>query len=146
MTATREHLDAAVRAAASLALELARRAAAACCCRATAGRSTSIPTWSAWPAAHVRLALVEGAPERQAPALAAGARRGRLFYVAAPAASTGSPPTLVGAAATGSACSCYRRPLADGLPLADVAFEVSGCRGFVARGADPVASQGDVAA
>ena len=59
----REHLDAAVRAAASLTLELARqrrlpRAAA----RRAPRRSPSSPTSRAGPDVHTRLALVEGGP------------------------------------------------------------------------------------
>jgi uncharacterized protein (DUF58 family) len=77
-----ELLDAAVRAAASLVLELARVGG---CGLLLSGerRATAIaPDLAAWPAAHARLALIAGGPTARAPALgAAGARLGPVFYV-----------------------------------------------------------------
>jgi uncharacterized protein (DUF58 family) len=79
-----ELLDAAVRATASLALELARHGG---CGLMLPGerRATAIdPDLLTWPAAHARLALVVGGPETRAPVLGgAGARLGPVFYVAA---------------------------------------------------------------
>ena len=92
--ASPEALDAAVRAAA-----LARRAlrpphaAARCCCPGDRrAHDRSSPTCSAWPRAHVRLALID---ERTGPALAAAQnRRGLVVYVAARAVDR--PPRGLG--------------------------------------------------
>jgi uncharacterized protein (DUF58 family) len=78
-----ERVDAAVRAAASLAHELARYTG---CELLLPGdrRPVRIETdLGAWPGAHVRLALVEGGPDAPAPSLAARPRGGLIFYVAA---------------------------------------------------------------
>ncbi len=56
-------------------------AAARCCCRATAGRSSLAPDLAAWPAAHARLALVEGRHAR--PPLARARRAGAVIWVSA---------------------------------------------------------------
>ncbi len=131
-----ELLDAAVRAAASVTLELARKGG---CGLLLPGerRVTAIdPNLSNWPAAHVRLALVQGGPEIRPPALGVlGGRLGPVFYVAAQpferlaaqlASSTRGSATLV----------VPLENLTDGkLPgmraPAVASFEVSGCRGFV---------------
>jgi uncharacterized protein (DUF58 family) len=78
-----ERLDAAVRAAASLTLELARRSG---CGLLLPGERRALEIehdLAAWPAAHVRLALVEGGPDARAPALGPGGRLGPLVYVTA---------------------------------------------------------------
>ena len=73
-----ELLDAAVRAAASLTLELAR---AGGCGLLLPGeqRATAIDReLITWPAAYARLALVEGGPQAPAPALKSYATRRRV--------------------------------------------------------------------
>ncbi|MGH2882856.1 MAG: DUF58 domain-containing protein, partial [Solirubrobacteraceae bacterium] len=78
-----EHLDAAVRAAASLVLELGTRAG---CGLLLPGEFRPLEIEQdliAWPIAHARLALVEGGPETRAPGLAPGARSAQVLYVAA---------------------------------------------------------------
>jgi uncharacterized protein (DUF58 family) len=125
-----EHLDAAVRAAASLTLELARRGG---CGLLFPGERRPIdvqPDLGSWPRVHARLAVVNGGAGARPPALAA-ARLGPVIYVAAqrprriPAALAAGGarvailviPTELSARAPGSPC-----------------FEVSGCRGFVVGG------------
>jgi uncharacterized protein (DUF58 family) len=80
----REHLDAAVRAAASLVLELAR-AGGSRLLLADERRALAIESdLTAWPAAHARLALVEGGPHARAPAFqAVRSALGLVLYVAA---------------------------------------------------------------
>jgi uncharacterized protein (DUF58 family) len=78
-----ERADAAVRAAASLTHELARRSG---CELLLPGdrRPVLIETdLCAWPSVHVRLALLEEGPEGQPPSLSARPRSGMIFYVAA---------------------------------------------------------------
>jgi uncharacterized protein (DUF58 family) len=128
-------LDAAVRATASLALELARQGG---CGLLLPGERRATPIDGdllSWPAAHARLAVVQGGPEARAPALGrVGARLGPLFYVAvAPfdrlpaliARMTRGPGMLVvptGSLAEGGLAG-VRTPLV-------ASFEVAGCRGF----------------
>jgi len=86
-----ERLDMAVRAAASLIVDLARRGG---CGLLTpdGGRALEIDSRLAgWPAARTRLALI--APGRRAPALAAHRRPGQIFYVAAE--PIGRPPQVL---------------------------------------------------
>jgi uncharacterized protein (DUF58 family) len=121
-------LDIAVRAAASLTFHLARESG---CGLLIAGdrRPHEIDSdLRAWPAVHVRLAVVEGGPAARPPRLAQGARLGRIFYVAAqPMARI--PPALG-----------HAGPLAPALVLPqgmtpavrrEPAFEVAGCRGYL---------------
>ncbi len=123
-----EHLDDAVRAAASITLELGRTSG----CRLLLPgerRSLSIePDLIAWPTAHARLAMVQNAPGTPAPAIAAGAHLGLVFYVAA-SSERARPP-----AAGPSARIVVVLPsavLPGGGPAPS--FEVSGCRGFAPR-------------
>ena len=118
-------LDSAVRAAASLTLELARRQG---CDLLLPGLRRSIHVGrdlGAWPAAHAQLALVSGGPDAPPPALNSRPRLGPLFYVAAhpltrmPTSSRRSGVTLV--LPSELAASVARAP----------SFEVSGCTGFV---------------
>ena len=119
-----QHLDCAVRAAASLCLELAR----------TGGCSVLLPgerrprrvgsDLGAWPAVWASLALVEAGPAPAAGALTG--RTGAVIYVAArlPArpqalVPPGSTPLLVAPIAAGSP--------ARGRPV----IEVAGCRGYL---------------
>ena len=78
-----ELLDAAVRAAASLALELARRSG---CELLLPGERRPIRLsmdLAGWPAAHARLALVEGGPDAPPPALSGRRQSGPIYYVLA---------------------------------------------------------------
>jgi uncharacterized protein (DUF58 family) len=121
----RDRLDAAVRAAASLVHELARRSG---CELVLPGDRRALrvgPDLTAWPAAHVRLALVEDSGEAGPPALPR--LRGPIFYVAA---RIPTAPLLLPAARQG------RQPLVLVLPrelagaaLGSVRFSVAGCQG-----------------
>ena len=120
-----ERLDMAVRAAASLVLELARRGGCGLL-TAEGGRALEIDSRLAgWPAARTRLALI--GPSRRAPALAAHRRPGQLFYVAAE--PIGRPPQIL--TETGGLLV-----LPAGLAAPDgcaSAFTVSGCVGYELR-------------
>jgi uncharacterized protein (DUF58 family) len=123
-----EHLDAAVRAAASLVLELGGRVG---CGLLLPGEHRPLevePDLVAWPIAHARLALVEGGPDTRAPGLAPGARSAQVVYVAAtPLARL--PPGLAGAGVR-AAVLVIPKPLIT-QPVRDATFEVAGCVGFV---------------
>jgi uncharacterized protein (DUF58 family) len=126
-----EHLDAAVRAAASLVLELGKRSG---CGLLLPGEHRPLeiePDLAAWPIAHARLALVEGGvggSGSRAPSLAQGARSAQVVYVAA----TPQPRLPVGLAGAGvrAAVVVVPKPLAS-QPAHDATFEVAGCIGFV---------------
>jgi uncharacterized protein (DUF58 family) len=121
-----EHLDAAVRAAASLTLELARRGG---CRLLLPGERRALviePDLLSWPGAHARLALVHGAVAG-APILGPGTRLGPVFYVAA-----ASPERLPAALTTpGSGVALLVLP-AELRPRRKLpaSFEVAGCRGY----------------
>jgi uncharacterized protein (DUF58 family) len=130
-----ELLDAAVRAAASVTLELARMGG---CGLLLPGerRVTAIdPNLSTWPAAHVRLALVQGGPETGPPAL--GVLRGRVgpvFYVVAQPLER-LPAQLVSMTRGSAVLVVPVQALSDGelrgmRNAPRVSFEVAGCRGF----------------
>lgn len=123
-----EHLDAAVRAAASLVLELGTRTG---CGLLLPGEFRPLeiePDLIAWPIAHARLALVEGGPGTRAPGLAPGARSAQVLYVAAtPAARL--PAGLAGAGVR-AAILVVPKALAT-QPRHEASFEVAGCLGFV---------------
>jgi uncharacterized protein (DUF58 family) len=125
-----EHLDAAVRAAASLTLELARRGG---CRLLLPGERRAIavePDLVSWPALHARLALIDGGPASRPPALRPGTRFGSLFYVAAQ--SLERPPAAL--ANAGGAAFMLVLPAAIGRRAAGAAsFEVAGCRGYAIR-------------
>ena len=130
-----ELLDAAVRAAASLTLELARSTG---CGLLLPGEQRATPIDSelaGWPAAYARLAMVQSQGAR-APALGPGAGRlGPMVYV------TVSPPerlaALTGAVGRGlvilvvpNVSLSGGRPAGVRAPML-AALDVSGCRGFV---------------
>jgi uncharacterized protein (DUF58 family) len=127
-----ELLDAAVRAVASLTLELAR---AGGCGLLLPGEQRATPIdreLISWPAAYARLAVVEGGPEAPAPALKSyAARVGPMIYVAAdtprrlPATAARGLTVLVVPVAglAGGRPTGVRGPV---LPM----LSVSGCRGF----------------
>jgi uncharacterized protein (DUF58 family) len=126
-----EHLDAAVRAAASLVLELGARVG---CGLLLPGEHRPLevePDLAAWPVAHAKLALIEGGAggsESRAPAVAASARSAQVVYVAAtPLAQI--PAGLAGAGVR-AAVLVIPKPLV-AQPLHEASFEVAGCMGFV---------------
>jgi uncharacterized protein (DUF58 family) len=126
-----EHLDAAVRAAASLVLELGGRVG---CGLLLPGEHRPLeiePDLTAWPIAHTKLALIEGGeggPHSRAPALAPGARSAQVVYVAATSLAR-LPPALLGSGVR-AAVLVIPTPLVT-QPTHDATFEVAGCIGFV---------------
>jgi uncharacterized protein (DUF58 family) len=119
-------LDAAVRAAASLTLELARKEG---CDLLLPGQRRALHVGrdlAAWPDAHARLALVEGGPDAPMPVLGPGRRSGTIFYVSA--RSLREPP--VAPERRLGLVLVLPRELAGGRQL-PASFEVSGCSGFV---------------
>lgn len=118
-----EALDAAVRAAASLCLHLAR---AGGCAVLLPGerRPTAIgPDLGAWPSVHARLALVQvGAP---APAVARASRGGAVLWVTA--AGLHRAPTELGRLQAATRYLVMPSPL----PGLRAAFAVAGCTGYV---------------
>jgi uncharacterized protein (DUF58 family) len=119
------HVDAAVRAAASLTLELARSGG---CLLLTSGVRRAIAVESdlaSWPAVHARLALEEGGPGAPAPALiAARSRLGPVLYVSA-------APIDRAPAALGTGTAVLVVPAGSGPRGSRPSFEVSGCEGFL---------------
>jgi hypothetical protein len=120
-----ELLDAAVRAAASLTLELGR----------SGGCSVLLPDarlpievagdLASWAGVHTRLALVGGGSDRP-PALRAGGFSGPIVYVAARLDQHALP-----AAASGASSFMLVLPASLGQPLGmRPSFEVSGCAGY----------------
>jgi uncharacterized protein (DUF58 family) len=123
-----EHLDAAVRAAASLVLELGGRVG---CGLLLPGEHRPLevePDLTSWPIAQTKLALIEGGPETRAPGLAPGARSAQVVYVAATSLAR-LPPGLLGAGVR-AAVLVIPTPLAT-QATQDATFEVAGCIGFV---------------
>jgi uncharacterized protein (DUF58 family) len=131
-----ELLDAAVRAAASLTLDLAR---AGGCGLLLPGeqRATAIDReLVTWPGAYARLAVVEGGPTAPAPALSSnGARLGPMLYVAADVprrlpssiAAGGRGQTVLVVPSDGLVNGRPRGIRGGMIPILDV----SGCRGFL---------------
>ncbi len=123
--ASEEALDAAVRAAASLVLELARAGGCALLLPGERRPRTVDSDLAAWPGLHARLALVASGP---APSVAAlGTRRGPVLYVAARPLSR-TPP-----AAAHSAGGRLALVVPERLAGRPAAFTVAGCHGYVAR-------------
>jgi uncharacterized protein (DUF58 family) len=123
-----EHLDAAVRAAASLVLELGTRTG---CGLLLPGEFRPLEVEKdliAWPVAHARLALVEGGPGTRAPGLAPGARSAQVLYVAA--APHARLPAGLASAGVRAAILVVPKALANH-PRQQASFEVAGCVGFV---------------
>ena len=125
--AVEEDLDAAVRAAASLTLHLAR--AGGCALLLPGERRPVIlePTLGGWPHAHARLALVEGTMRPALGALAG--RRGTVIYVAARRVHR-SPRALANAPG-GGRILVVPGELAGRRP----SFSVAGCHGYELSGA-----------
>jgi uncharacterized protein (DUF58 family) len=131
-----EMLDAAVRAAASLTLELARTGGCGLLLPGEQRATTVDRELMTWPAAYARLAMVTGGLDARAPAL--GASKGRLgpmVYVAAhpperlAALASESGPGLVILVVPTSGLSDGRPRGVRGSMLATL--DVSGCRGFL---------------
>jgi len=129
--ADESRLDASVRAAASITLELARRGGCSLLLPGSRVPTDIASDLVAWPAMHVRLALVEAEPDlHRAPALRGNLAQGALIYVTARL----DPATLIPAGAARS------RPLLLIVPE-DLAqrigpspsFSVSGCAGYLLR-------------
>ena len=125
-----EQLDAAVRAAASLTVELARRGG----CRVLLpGERRAVPVEADqlnWPGVHARLAMVEGGPRTRPPVLGAGAKLGPVLYVAAQPLER-LPAALAGPG--GSYCVIVLPAEVAPRQLGTPSFEVSGCRGYALR-------------
>ncbi len=125
-----ENLDAAVRAAASLVLELARGGG---CGLLLPGERRPLNVegdLAAWPSAHAKLALVQ--PSTRAPVLAGATRPGPVIYVAAQPLDR-LPAGLAGA---GSGARILVLPTqCSSRPAAAPSFSVAGCQGFVLRAA-----------
>ncbi len=126
-----EYLDAAVRAAASLVLELGKRTGCGLLLPGDFRPFEVEPDLTAWPVAHTKLALVEGGPGTRAPGLARGARSSQVLYVSATPQAV-LPPGLAGAGAR-AAIVVVPRELAT-QPRSRVSFEVAGCVGFLVTG------------
>lgn len=146
-TGSHEHLDAAVRAAASLTLELARTGG---CKLLLPGSRRALAVESdlaSWPMAHARLALVEGEDARAPSPAALRAALGPLFYVTAQ--SLERLPAAVGRETRNASSAVIVLPVALA-PGTDgrASFTVSGCRGFVvgARGRAAAAPRRSAAA
>ncbi len=125
-----ELLDAAVRAAASLTLELARRTG---CELLLPGERRPIrigPDLAAWPGAHARLALVEGGAEAPPPALGARPHLGRIYYVVAD--RLGSLDRLPFETRMRSVVVAPAKLAPEALHA--TVFEVAGCRAFALDG------------
>ncbi|MGN6166948.1 MAG: DUF58 domain-containing protein [Solirubrobacteraceae bacterium] len=123
-----DHLDAAVRAAASLTLELAR---AWGCRLLLPGERRALeisPDLLAWPPAHARLAVIQGGPGTRAPSPGAiqGAL-GPLFYVTA--APHERPPAALRPGHGRPVVLVVPEPLASP-SLGSAAFTVAGCAGL----------------
>jgi uncharacterized protein (DUF58 family) len=125
-----EHLDAAIRAAASLTLELARRGGCRLLLPGERRARPIEPDLVGWPAAHARLALVESGPTTKPPLIDAAARLGSIFYVAARAIER--VPSALRTSGRGTVFVVAPRDLTSLAPGA-ASFEVAGCYGLQMR-------------
>ncbi len=120
--ASADDLDAAVRAAGSLCVHLARSGGCGLLLPGDRRPTTLEPTLAGWPHVHVRLALVDA---RRGPHVAGlAARRGPVFYVAARAASR--PPRALAHAPGGGRLFVVPGALAGRRPV----LTVAGCTGY----------------
>ncbi|MDO8210705.1 DUF58 domain-containing protein [Conexibacter sp. CPCC 206217] len=138
--ASRDELDMAVRAAASLTLAFARAGGCALLLPGERRPVTIGEELGNWPSAHVRLALVEGGDDMPVPALGgAGMRRGALIYVCARRIER--LPPAAGAIARGPATLVIPGRLAG----REASFAVAGCNGYaVSRRPAATAASGAV--
>lgn len=122
-----DQLDAAVRATASLILELARRGG----CRVLLPgerRTVAVETdLTSWPGIHARLAMVEGGPAARPPLLAPGAKLGPVLYVTAQPLER-VPPAISAQAMAG--CVLVLPRGGSSQPAGAAIFDVAGCRGY----------------
>jgi uncharacterized protein (DUF58 family) len=119
--ASEEALDAAVRAAGSLCLQLARRGGAAILLPGERRPTDVGPELGAWPTVHARLALVE--PGSTPPAVGRAPRGGAVLWVSA--AALQRPPTALERLPAASRWLVTPAPLAG----AAAVFTVAGCTG-----------------
>jgi uncharacterized protein (DUF58 family) len=124
-----ELLDAAVRAAASITLELARTGGCGVLLPGSRQPLQVAPDLAAWPGVHTRLALVEGSRD-QAPALREGMVSGPTVYIAARLDHQSALPR-VGQHAT-QLLLVVPAELGERLGL-HASLAVSGCAGYVLR-------------
>ncbi|MDW5595189.1 DUF58 domain-containing protein [Conexibacter stalactiti] len=130
--ASRAELDAAVRAAASLTLAYARAGGCALLLPGERRPSAIGEDLAGWPAAHVRLALVDGGEHEPPPALnGAGVRRGALLYVSARRVER--LPAAARSIARGPAALVVPGRLTG----REAAFSVAGCNGYVVAARTP---------
>jgi uncharacterized protein (DUF58 family) len=129
--ATRDALDAAIRAAGSLCVHFARRSGCALLLPGDRRVSVIEPDLGAWPQSHVRLALLD---DQHGPALhAAQNRRGLVVYVAARAVDR--PPRGMGRTPGGQLLVIPAQ-----LPNRRAVIEVAGCYGYLATRAGSAAA------
>jgi uncharacterized protein (DUF58 family) len=120
---TPEELDAAVRAAASLTVHFAKRVGCALLLPGDRRATTVEPDLIAWPAAHVRLALMDA---ESGPALSAAQnRRGLIVFVSARRADR--PPRGLGRTPGGLVLVVPGELVGKRRPI----FEVAGCQGYL---------------
>ena len=125
-----ERVDAAVRAAASLALELARRTGCELLLPGDRRPLQIEPDLGAWPGAHARLALVQGGPEAPPPSMSIRPRAGTIVYVAAESGRLPARLLRGGQRAGVLVLPQGLAPPVRGVP----SFEVSGCLGYLLTG------------
>jgi uncharacterized protein (DUF58 family) len=125
--ASLDHLDAAVRAAASLALELARGGGCRVLLPGERRAHTLEADLAGWDALHARLALVE--PDSRPPLIGPAARRGPVYYVTARRCA--QLPALLSAQGRGAALVVLPLELEGPSAGGGAQFEVSGCRGYL---------------
>jgi uncharacterized protein (DUF58 family) len=129
--ASGDDLDAAVRAAASLTLELARAGGSGLLLPGERRPAAIDPDLGGWPSAHVRLALVQGGERPPAPGLnGIGPRSAPLIYVAARRIERLPPAALAIVRGT----SVLVTPGDGDRPARRPSFEVAGCHGWVLKG------------
>jgi uncharacterized protein (DUF58 family) len=129
--ASRDALDAAVRATGSLLLHFARRTGCALLLPGDRRPTVLEPTLAAWEHAHARLAVVSGASGPNLAGLAA--RRGPVFYVAAYVPAR--PPRALSHAPGGGRVLV----VPGAMPGRRAAFTVAGCTAYELSGQHAVA-------
>jgi uncharacterized protein (DUF58 family) len=134
-----EPLDAAVRAAASLTVALARIGGCALLLPGERRASEIDSDLGGWSGAHARLALVEGGPDAPPPRLTARSQVGALVYVA-----TRPRERLLArlGAAGAAACVLVLPTQCTQRMVGAASFEVAGCYGFVLRAGSGRATTG----
>ena len=126
-----EQLDAAVRAAASLTLELARAGGSRLLLPDERRAIAIEPDLTAWPSAHARLALVEGGPRARAPAFqAVRSALGLVLFVTA--RRIDRLDAVLGAEGWPGTAAVVVAPTALA-PRGRVSFSVAGCVGVSVR-------------